>query len=263
MPVQSLTKCIRSMFTLHNDLLNIWTHLIPGLYFLYLALASDAEMAKLDINLEDRIVFTGYLICATITMLMSAGYHTFRAHSHDAYNFCLACDLRGIVLLVSGANMLTISQALKYFDYWRHFYNLLNASMLLALLLWIPYMVKHRLSNQRTVYFSVFSFVAIIAWLHRFTLLADHHHLLPRIYNYVDHYESGWHHFNVIVICYVMPAVGLVIRNLKYPERKFPYIFDIFGASHQIFHVITAGGAYLNYSTLIELVRNGAFPTRQ
>jgi adiponectin receptor len=102
MPVQSLSKCVRSIFTLHNDLLNIWTHLLPGIYFLYLALSFDSEMSKLAINLEDRIVFTGYLACATITMLLSAGYHTFRAHSDSAYHFCLACDLRGIVLLVSG-----------------------------------------------------------------------------------------------------------------------------------------------------------------
>lgn len=248
------------MFTLHNDLLNIWTHLLPGLYFIYLVITSNNEMSSLHINYEDRLVFTGYLVCATVTMLLSAGYHTFRAHSDSAYHFCLACDLRGIVLLVGGANMLTISQDLKYFWYWRHFYNLLNFSMLLALFLWIPYMVKHRLSNQRTIYFTVYSFIAVIVWTHRFLLLHDYHHTLPKLSNYVDHYESGWHHFSTIIICYFCAGFGLVIRNLKYPERKFPYLFDIFGSSHQIFHVITAFGAYLNYSTLIELVRNGAFP---
>src|SRR4051812_13770251 len=100
MPVLSLSKCFRSALTLHNDTFNIWTHLLPGLYFFYLIFTANVEMEKMDVNLEDRFVFTGYLLFATVTMVMSAVYHTFRAHSDSAYHFCLACDLRGIVLLL-------------------------------------------------------------------------------------------------------------------------------------------------------------------
>ena len=252
----------RSIFTFHNDTLNIWTHLVPGLYFAYLAFVTNAEMVRLNTKIEDRLVFVGYLVLATVTMLVSAGYHTWRSHSASVYHFCLACDLRGIVLLLYGANMLCISQAMKYFDFWRGFYNLLNFAFTVALSLWVPYMVKHRLSNQRTIYFTVFSFVAVMVWTHRFALLFEHHHTLPQIKNYADHYESSWHHFYTLVISYACAGIGLVIRNLKYPERGFPFLFDIFGASHQLFHIITAIGAYLNYSTLIDLVRRGAFPDR-
>lgn len=219
MPVMSLSKCFWSAFTLHNDFANIWTHFIPALYFLYMIFTSYEEMGRLELHLEERIILIGYLIFASITMFLSAAYHTFRSHSESAYHFCLACDLRGIVLLLCGANMLCISQAMKYFQFWRQFYNILNFSVLLALSLWIPYMVKHRLGNQRTLYFAIYSFVALFVWTHRYFLLASHHHLLPRMYNYADHYESGLHHLYTIIICYFLAGLGLIVRNLKYPGK--------------------------------------------
>ncbi|KAL0478287.1 adiponectin receptor [Acrasis kona] len=261
MPVQSLSKCFWSSLTIHNDTGNIWTHLLPGLYFLYLAASTNRELADLELNYEDRAVLVGYLLFATVTWFFSAAYHTFRAHSVAAYNFCLMCDLRGIILLLCGANMLCISQTMKYFTFWRHFYHGINFTVLICLFLWIPHMVKHRLSKQRTLYFSIYTIIGLFAWCHKmYFLLHDNQHILPVIKNYVDHYHSGWAHLISILTTYAIAGAGMVIRNLKYPERGFPYVFDIICSSHQIFHVVTAFGAYFSYKGLIDLMRSGAFP---
>jgi len=261
LPVDSYWRCFWSALTVHNDTGNIWTHFIPGMYFLYLAFKSSSELSDLNLNYEDRTVLIGYLLFAATTMFFSATYHTFRAHSHKVYNFCLECDLRGIVLLLCGANMLCISQTMKYFTFWRHFYHGVNFAFMIALCLWIPHMVKYRLSNQRTLYFAVYTVIGIFVWAHKsFVLLHEHHDSLPKIKNYIDHHHSGWSHFNSILANYLIAGGGLVIRGLKYPEKGFPYVFDIIGSSHQLFHVITAAGAIYTYHSLITLMRSGAFP---
>ena len=43
---------------------------------------------------------------------------------------------------------------------------------------------------------------------------------------------------------------GAINYALRYPERKHPRIFDIFGSSHQIFHFAVLAAAYLHYRSI-------------
>ena len=41
--------------------------------------------------------------------------------------------------------------------------------------------------------------------------------------------------------------VGALFYILRFPEKKFPRIFDFVGASHQIFHVLVFLGALFHF----------------
>lgn len=259
MPINSLKRCLWSAFTIHNDTGNIWTHAIAGIIFLYM-IRWVIEEPRVG---SDRAIFIMYLVCASITMLASAAYHVYRPHSEHAYHFCLSCDLRGILILVCGTNGLIQALGLKYFFFWKMVWLTLTLSLFVALYNWVPHMVRNRLTKRRTIYFASYALMGLIAWYqHRFLL---HYHRdkvpsFPALESFEDHHHVNWAILQALGVCYGTQAFGLLFRGLKIPERFFPRVFDIIGSSHQIFHVIVALGAYLNFVNIYNLRLQGAFP---
>jgi adiponectin receptor len=260
-PVASLTRSLLSAFTLHNDTWNIWTHGLPAVFWAISAYKTDQLLREsIHASTLDRFAMLISTICCMCTMILSAVYHTFRMNTEPAYHFCLGCDLRGIVLLLAGGNIQPICLLLKGHEHWRNFYLILNLVGLVALILWIPRMVRLRLSNQRTIYFAVYSMLGAIVFLHRLLITSNDlpgPHVNTSQFKTMGqvHYQYGFY----MIVVYLITAVGLVVRNLKAPERFWPYKFDIHGASHQIFHVICVIGNLVNFHTTINMLLQGAF----
>ena len=101
---QSWPQCLRSILSLHNETLNIWTHLLGFFFFLTLLLwdfvsppiPSRASWQEFSVIL---IVIGCYQIC----MIMSAVFHTFSSHSQDAHESCLKLDLAGIAASITAS----------------------------------------------------------------------------------------------------------------------------------------------------------------
>lgn len=233
MPIDSLWRCLVSVFQLHNETMNIHTHFLPLFLWLYFLVWHILPHTEEEMAWADKAVFVYYLLGASCTMILSAMYHTWRANSVPCYHFCLACDLRGIIMLLSGCNTLLVYFELSCWPFWRNVYLTVNFAALLALALWIPHMVKHRLTNQRTVYFAIFSFIGLIAWIHRvFLLVQDPQHVIwedgatgARV---TQHDLSMMLFWRVLFVSYMVTLLGIVVRSVKAPERFFPYKFDIF-----------------------------------
>lgn len=257
LPVDCFKRCLSSVLTLHNDSVNIWSHLLGAMYLTWLWWSAWTEMVSLGTDLEDRIAFSLNLLGTVVTFLISATYHTLRAHSEFVYHFCLACDLRGICLMTAVGNAMTITLTMRFFPHWRTIYLTLNFIALVSLNLWIPRMVRLRLTHQRTLYFSLHAGMAAFCWLHRYLLTAD------------PAYTGGFHleekvkleQLGHLVLSYTFIGVALFIKVLHIPERWFPKIFDLFGASHQLFHVITTTGAIISHNYVMDMLRNGSFPS--
>ena len=47
-------------------------------------------------------------------------------------------------------------------------------------------------------------------------------------------------------------VVGALLYILRYPEKKFPGIFDYIGSSHQIFHIFVFFGAFFHFMGSID-----------
>ena len=102
------------MFAWTNETVNVWTHLLGFILFLYLCLWDNLVwIPSVDGSFTDRLILTLGLMCyqvfvtfwsvtqynATVfqfCMLASTGYHLFRCHSETACNKWLALDLTGI-----------------------------------------------------------------------------------------------------------------------------------------------------------------------
>ncbi|KAG2378789.1 hypothetical protein C9374_007937 [Naegleria lovaniensis] len=285
LPIQSIKKCIYSIFTLHNETLNIWTHLLPAFYFSYLIVYCTWQAYEFGKDRADIFISLFYYTSAALIYYLSAFYHVFRMNSESAYHFCLICDLRGIISMFSGSNIWCAYFMLKGFDRVATVMTSISFAGYFYLWFWIPHMVKRRLSNRRTLYFGIFSTLGLVCMFVRLflqfeyifqpalegklsfldllmnTLFGNEISIISNdtaINNDTMQMILQLLNFNqllfrkIILRSFSLLAFAMVIRVLKFPEKFFPYTFDIVGASHQLFHSIVALSPILNHLDLWE-----------
>lgn len=83
----SFKACLMSIFRLHTETGNIWTHLIGCIFFLGLSLYLYL-FSPYTLNFEDKIVFGIYFLAVTVCLFFSTVFHTFSCHSHEVGKIC-------------------------------------------------------------------------------------------------------------------------------------------------------------------------------
>uniref|UniRef100_A0A8C1FFT8 Progestin and adipoQ receptor family member IIIa n=1 Tax=Cyprinus carpio carpio TaxID=630221 RepID=A0A8C1FFT8_CYPCA len=90
--------CIKSLFILSNETVNIWSHLLG--FFLFFTLGVYdllAVLPMLDASREDYVIYSIGLFCFQVCMLCSVGYHLFCCHrSEKTSRRWMALDYAGI-----------------------------------------------------------------------------------------------------------------------------------------------------------------------
>jgi adiponectin receptor len=110
---------------IHNESVNIFSHLIPAIVFLLGGWYFKECLASKYPNItgSDVFVFTFFLLTAVICLGLSATYHTLVNHSSKVEQLWLRLDLVGIVILtlgdfVSGIYMAFWCEPLQRKIYW-------------------------------------------------------------------------------------------------------------------------------------------------
>ncbi|MCJ1405416.1 hypothetical protein MMC11_008644 [Xylographa trunciseda] len=122
--LNSLKECYESLFYLHNESVNIWSHLLAGICFFALLLTADYSIFQSvpEISISDAIAVQFYLAGATGCLFLSvsidtvfelrdtsqailtfvqAFYHCTTSHSHEISRRYLKLDYLGIVLNIT------------------------------------------------------------------------------------------------------------------------------------------------------------------
>jgi adiponectin receptor len=88
----------------HNKTVNIYSHLIPAVFFFvgkwYLLQYLAGRYNKLTST--DIVAFSFFMLAATICYASSALNHTLMNHSHDMDRFCHRLDMLGIGIFIVG-----------------------------------------------------------------------------------------------------------------------------------------------------------------
>jgi len=214
----------------HNDSLNIWTHLLGAIWIIYLMYETVCTDTFSSL-FWDKMVVLAYLALAGYCFLSSAVYHTFRSHSISVMISTLIMDILGITSHIFGSTVLLVFYELSCFPHWQRAYLAAMCILAAATALYTPHLVRMRKTNVRTLILFVFGTTGIVAWLHHFILIG-----------------GVWNRFNShslvgILTTYGWILLGLVIRRVHLPERLFPGKFDILFSSHQLFHLTTIASA--------------------
>ncbi|KAK0609222.1 hemolysin-III related-domain-containing protein [Bombardia bombarda] len=122
----SAAVSFRSLLYLHNETINIYTHLIPAIAFI---ICEGAVLGHLHttyypaVKALDDLIFTAFILTAILCLSFSACYHTLTNHSVAVDNLWLRLDFVGIILLtvgdfVSGIYMVFWCERVLRIIYW-------------------------------------------------------------------------------------------------------------------------------------------------
>ncbi|XP_052769127.1 membrane progestin receptor alpha-like [Mya arenaria] len=236
---------IESLVHIHNETLNVWTHLI-GCVLLIIQMTVYFYIYASD-NAVIRWTLLGHGTCCFITLFNSAVAHLL--HSRSCYsNFMVFMyDYVGVVSWGFGTAILAMYGVSD-----KHMYEELEPAFLTIQLIWtyltfiIICMSKlwfgHDLeisSRKKMIVVSIFiqALSNVIPWFPRYI----------SCFNDVDCSLSSLNHITVVCVSFTLMTITFVLHQ---PEKSWPGKFDIYGQSHQIFHVIATVTQSLQFYAL-------------
>ncbi|RIA86658.1 hemolysin-III related-domain-containing protein [Glomus cerebriforme] len=242
-PTFSYVKCVKSLFYIHNESVNIWSHLVGAIAFIILGFATYfyVLMKQPYVKTWDFFVFYMFLLGAMICLAFSSTFHTLCCHSEKVCANWNRCDYIGIVTLIVGSFYPMI-----YYGFYCN--SVLQIVYLTMISLFgaatISVAVSSRFRSPQLRWFRTGLFIAM--GLSAFVPLI--HALI--IYGYrlcFDVISLKW-----LLLMGALYITGAVIYGARVPERWYPGVFDLLGASHQIFHLFVIAGALVHYYGVIQ-----------
>jgi adiponectin receptor len=246
----SVWEALRSMFALHNETFNIWSHLVGFCFVLYLLydavfLWEHSAHNNLAASPLPMLFFLGG---AGVCLLGSTIYHIFYNVSEDAFKTLMAIDYCGITFLVAGKA--AAGAGYGHCGSTATFYLALvglTAVATVAITMLTPGFSDNSANAFRVTVFAVSSLVCSVPIFH---LLLEQLHLIPYAYAFGDVVGADSYEVWTCVMLFFVSAgvflAGGAIYSAKWPDKAYPGRFDYLGASHHLMHCSVVMGIVLH-----------------
>ncbi|XP_074895783.1 progestin and adipoQ receptor family member 3 isoform X2 [Buteo buteo] len=218
--------CLKSLFILSNETVNIWSHLLGFLLFFTLGIYDlTAILPAAGASREDFVICSVCLFCFQVCMLCSVGYHLFCCHrSEKTSRRWMALDYAGISIGILGCYVSGV--------FYAFYCNNIHPSYLTQQ--W------HRL---RSIIFCSVSGYGIIPTIHWIWLnggigASIVQEFAPRV-----------------VVMYFIAAVAFLFYISKVPERYFPGQLNYLGSSHQVWHILAVVMLYWWHQSTVYIMQ--------
>ncbi|KAF2235491.1 HlyIII-domain-containing protein [Viridothelium virens] len=245
----------QSLGYLHNESVNVYSHLIGAILALATAFSLFSAVGKRypSADADDLLVLSCYFIGAVACLGLSATYHLISNHSEVVAKFGNKLDYLGIVALIWGSFVPTVYygfrddvQLMKV--YWTMITTIGAGCAVVSI---NSEFRKPKWRPFRAAMFVGMGLSAIFPVLHGLRLYGvrrlDETMGLSWVVLQGFLYVLGAGIYAVRNIPIRMRTDDLTSVQLRVPERWRPGQFDIWGSSHQIFHimVLCAAAAHL------------------
>lgn len=230
----SVSRSLWSIFRLHNETLNIWTHLLGALICFLVPLDSYPRFKQhySTVTFGDVLMLAIFFSGVTICFAFSTFHHAFQNHSKEVWQRGLQLDHLGIVLVMWSSMVPS-----NYFGFYcssrlLYLYNTITTASALGCGLFTM-KPKFRSPTYRVMRSTMFASLGLSAFV-------------PVVHGII---LNGWEAQNQrMAITYflglgLLNATGTIIYAARIPEKWYPKTFDIYGSSHQIMHIFVAWGA--------------------
>lgn len=201
-----------------NDLSNIWSHFLFGIFFIVRAF-----------NFEGRFFWLNAI--TAYTYFMSSMYHTFRTYSRKLYNIFLVFDVLGIAIQISTYNIVdTISLMGTKRPDLEKLYLIVYISILVLNFISIPIILHYKKYTVRTILFCVVATSGFVLMYNGYLVNGVSEEFKALFYNRL--------------ITFAYQGVGIFFRGSHIPERWLPNtIWQEYFHSHFWFHIVASIGS--------------------
>ncbi|KAH7131520.1 mPR-like GPCR protein [Dactylonectria estremocensis] len=234
----SYAHSFRSLFYLHNETVNIWSHLLGAVVFLgsaayvYHVVRPRYETA----TAADVFVFACFFGGAVLCLGMSATFHCLSNHSEMVYKWGNKLDYTGIVALIVGSYFPALYYGLfcKPHLVEAYLYAICSLGVGCALVSWIERFRTPTWRPYRTMMFVALGLSGVVPIFHG--------SMIYGVQGLHERMSLGW-----VVLHGAMYIFGAFLYAFRWPERSAPGVFDIWGSSHQIFHMFVILAAVTHF----------------
>ncbi|KAJ2983276.1 hypothetical protein NUW58_g6278 [Xylaria curta] len=239
----SKIECVRSVFGVSNETVNIWSHalgffiILAVAFYFYPTSANFSLYTKTDVFIAAVFFFAACkcLVCSTI-------WHTMNCVADQTLMERFACiDYTGISLLIAASIMTTEYTVFYCEPVSRWAYMTATAVLGIAgtILPWHP-----TFNGQEMAWLRVGFFIGLGAtgFLPIFQII-----LTRGSASAYDFYlESN------LLKSLLVYVIGAFVYASKVPERWFPGAFDFFGNAHNLWHLAVLGGIIYHYIAMLQ-----------
>ncbi|KAK9458622.1 hemolysin-III related-domain-containing protein [Lipomyces oligophaga] len=234
----SYAQCTLSMFKVHNETCNIWTHLLGFVLVLSIALHFLPQWEKYEtLTLYDKLVVGVFLFAALKCLFSSVLWHTYNAIGILTHKKRWACvDYSGISILIACSILTTQYTSFYCQPATRVLYMSVTAMLGVVglIMAWTPSFDQ---PQNRWLRISFFVGLALSGGL-------------GVIHCTITRGPSPTFWFILPILkslgCYV---AGVAFYGTLFPECTLPgHVFDYVFMSHNFWHLAVVGGIYYHYT---------------
>ena len=203
-----------SIFKLHNETCNIWSHLIPLFVFI--------GMWIRDMSTNNNVVLSIFYFGAIMVFFASVSFHTFICHKwhiwmnkfdYLAIVIAFCCSTSAFCILYFCGNVRIIYLCV-----------VVLLTLISGVFVTLDYFQHTKFRMWRAITFIILGTFNIIPFIHYSTY---------KYYSLVMQQLTAWA---------LSFTLGAIIYACRIPERWSPSTFDIFLHSHQLFHIFVVIG---------------------
>lgn len=216
-----------SAFRVHNELGNVWTHLIGVPIFTLLFILDLAR--PIDVPLY-QLVASMYNLACLVMLISSSSFHLISPRSPAVYERALRVDITGVSAVIICSYLVGIRYTF-FCDTTVAVAYLIIVGVLGLIAMgwsWVPSLLDN--FKVTVLFFASFTAFSLVPFLHWIIIIGG----------------TGSEQASVFLWKLATPAffylIGFTCFFFGWPEVKFPGRFDLVGSSHQIWHLMVLGG---------------------
>ena len=232
-PNMTFKDACRSLFSLHNETSNIWTHLLACFFFIYYLSNSQLDYGQVEYH-----PYLCLLITCILFTLASALAHLFNSMSTYAHHICYMLDYMAISIYTFGAAI--ANRAYAFPPSWKDGYlgELFVPGMFVVCVVFnytlclSRFQPKSKVVKLRRVASAISSYVCAMYPCIKRTLFYKR-----------DDFNDATTLYGYNMVLY---AISAIIFGSHMPDVLSPGGFDVYCQSHTIFHITTAIGSFMH-----------------
>ncbi|ROL52569.1 Adiponectin receptor protein 2 [Anabarilius grahami] len=236
-PMPSFRACFKSIFRIHTETGNIWTHLLGCLFFLCLGIVymfrpNMSFVAPFQEKIVIGMFFLGAILCLSFSWL----FHTVYCHSEGVSRVFSKLDYSGIAFLIMGS-----------FVPWLYYSFYCSPQPCFIYLIVVCILGIAAITVSQCDFFATPQYRGVRAGVFVGLGLSGvvptlHFMITEGFLRATTMGQMGW-----LFLMAVLYITGACLYAARIPERFFPGKCDIWFHSHQLFHILVVAGAFVHF----------------